>query len=222
MSLYVEFNQMINILVLVNGALRRQGFVGILNQAAFGKPVNVVLAMSRQEGLTQLERKNWHALIIDLDFDDAPAFELIANVRKHYRSLPILAFDFSAEPHRLARALRSGASGIAGKIDREEDIRHAVKAVLTGRKYIHSDCAEFIVDAMMYKEDTPTHEGLSNREMQTLSLVMAGKKRCQIAEAMAISTKTVSVYRTRLMQKLNLFTTEGLIRYGIEHHIGRQ
>jgi len=91
--------------------------------------------------------------------------------------------------------------------------------VLTGRTYVHSGCAEFILDAVMNK-DVPLHEGLSNREMQTLSLVLAGKKRCQIAEVMSISRKTVSVYRTRLMKKLNLFTTEGLIRYGIEHNIG--
>jgi len=210
---------MIKILLLANGPLRRQGFVNILNQTAFGKPVEVSIAMSRREALVQLESKNWHALIIDLDFDNSPVFDLIANVRRTYSSLPILAFDFAPQPTRLARALRSGASGISGNVDREEDIHHAVRTILLGRKYVHSSCTESIFDAVM-NNDVPSHELLSNREMQTLSLVLAGKKRCQIAEAMSINSKTVSVYRTRLMKKLNLFTTEGLIRYGIEHNIG--
>jgi two-component system invasion response regulator UvrY len=207
---------MYRILVLANGALRKQGFANILKEKVFDMPVEVSLAKTRKEAERVLGKRNWHALIVDLDFDNTQNFDLIETTRKKQISLPILVFDLASPSDRIARALRSGATGIIGNVEQTEDIQQAVRTILTGRRYVHSDLSEALYDVVM-NNDTPLHEDLSNRELETLSLLLSGKKRSQIAKIMSVSCKTVSVYRTRLMKKLCLTTTEGLIRYGLEN-----
>jgi two-component system invasion response regulator UvrY len=206
------------ILVLANGVFLRQGFINILENGLLGKVTKVTLASTRQEAWSLL-KDGWNAVLMDLDFDRMPIFDLIADIKKTYSALPIMAFDFKPESDRVVRALRSGANGILGNVDKLDDVHLAIRTVLAGRPYVHPASIKWLCKALANNDSPPLHESLSNKELQTLSLIVAGKQRNQIAKLMSISDKTVSVYRGRVLKKLNLSSTEGLIRYGIEHNI---
>jgi DNA-binding NarL/FixJ family response regulator len=117
------------------------------------------------------------------------------------------------------RALRAGAAGYLTKESVPEELRAAVQRVLTGGRYVSTTLAEKLAYDLRKEADTPVHELLSDREFQVLRMIASGKTIKQIADEIALSVKTVSTYRARILEKTGMKTTAGLIRYAIQSHL---
>ena len=121
--------------------------------------------------------------------------------------------------HRASRVLAAGAMGFLTKLSSPAQIEAAVRRVLSGRKHISPDLAESIIGHPQTGAGAPPHAALSARELEVLRLYATGVAPAGIAQRLKISAKTVSTYRTRILEKLELGTTADLIRYAVEHHL---
>ncbi|MBN3729423.1 response regulator transcription factor [Burkholderia sp. Tr-20390] len=157
-------------------------------------------------------------LIVDLDFDEA-VFEVIAKARSRAPELRVLAFDLRRGADRAVRAFRSGVLGVIGEGATRSDIAEAIDSVMRGKRFVHGDAVNALVQQVVEDSGRLPHYELSNREYETLCLFGAGKRLSDIARAMSISVKTVSTYRARLLEKLKMSTTAELIRYAVTHNL---
>jgi DNA-binding NarL/FixJ family response regulator len=114
------------------------------------------------------------------------------------------------------RAVRSGAAGYAPKSTPPAQLVEAIRAVATGRKYITPELALALAEQAGDVTDLPLHETLSDREFQTLRLIASGKRLSEIAEALALSPKTVSVYRARVLEKMHMKSNAELTHYALK------
>jgi DNA-binding NarL/FixJ family response regulator len=115
------------------------------------------------------------------------------------------------------RALKAGAAGYLTKQSAADELINAIRQVAHGRKYVTASLAEALAENLGKDVEQPRHETLSDREYQTLCLIAQGKSLTQIAEDMCLSVKTVSVYRSRLLQKMELKNNPELIHYAIKN-----
>ena len=123
------------------------------------------------------------------------------------------------EEQYAVRALRAGASGYLTKESAPDELITAIRKISQGRKYITSSLAERIAFEMEIDSEKPLHDILSDREYQVLRLIAAGKTIKQIAEELSLSIKTVSTYRTRIMEKMKMKTNAELMHYAIKHQL---
>ena len=121
------------------------------------------------------------------------------------------------EDQYAVRALKAGAAGYLTKMTAADQLVYAIRQVTRGRKYITPELAQSLADSINSNQDVPGHELLSDREFQTLRLIASGRTLAQIGDELALSPKTVSVYRARLLAKLQLQSNAELTRYALEH-----
>jgi DNA-binding NarL/FixJ family response regulator len=148
--------------------------------------------------------------------------ELLKQIHALRPSLPILVFSMYAEDQFAVRSLRAGAMAYVTKDSPSEQLIDAIVKVSKGRRYISPELAEKFADDLGH---TATNADLttvlSDREYEIMRLISSGHTTTEIANILSLSVKTVSTYRTRTLEKLRLKTTSDLIRYAIEHSIGR-
>ena len=130
----------------------------------------------------------------------------------------LMLSQFAIDQYGL-RAMRAGAMGYLNKACDPALIIEAVREIAAGRKYVTSDLAHLLLDAVTGKKPSAPHETLSEREMQVLLLIAGGKRLSVIAERLALSPKTVSVYRARILEKLSLASNAELAGYALRHHL---
>lgn len=156
-------------------------------------------------------------ILLDLTMDGISGADLISRIKAHRPALPVLVLSMHNEPQVATRMLRSGASGYITKDCDPEVLLAAMRRVAGGGKYIAPDLAEKMVFQVTATDDRPLHSLLSERERDVLRMLTQGKVVKEIAEQLAISNKTVSTYKNRLMEKLNISTMADLMRYAMEH-----
>ena len=133
--------------------------------------------------------------------------------------LPIIIFSMHTEEQYAIRAFKAGASGYLAKESAPEQLVEAIHRVIGGGKYVSSELAQHLASSLDQDLSRAPHEILSDREYEVLCRISAGKTTTAIAEQMRLSVKTVSTYRTRILEKLQLKTSAELIRYGIDHRL---
>jgi two-component system, NarL family, invasion response regulator UvrY len=143
--------------------------------------------------------------------------EVLSQLKTRRPQLPVLVLSGHAEAEFAVRIIKAGASGYLNKHLAPEELVTAIRRVLTGRKYIGAAVAELIADSLGKNE--VAHASLSDREFQVMLLIAAGKTVSEIAEELALSVKTVSTYRTRILEKMNLKNNAELMRYVVENKI---
>lgn len=179
----------------------------------------VVEATSAAAALKAVRRDSWDLLILDIALPDKHGLQVLKEVKMLRPTLPILMLSLYPEREFALRALKAGASGYLTKDRTPTEIMTAVKEVLAGRRYITPSLASRIADFLELGRSGALHERLSDREMEVLRLLGQGKTVSAIAADLALSVKTVSTYRGRLLEKLRLHTTADLVRYAIEHQL---
>ncbi|TKC92308.1 response regulator transcription factor [Trinickia terrae] len=155
-------------------------------------------------------------LLLDMTMPGISGIGLIRRVRTEQPVLPILVLSIHNEAQVVSRALRAGATGYVTKDSDPEILLAAIRKLATGGRFIDPK----LVDAIVFEThagEAPPHEVLSDREFQVLQMLAAGKSINDIAESFALSAKTISTHKMRLMQKLNLGNNAELIRYAIKH-----
>ncbi|EGI76966.1 response regulator [Hylemonella gracilis] len=175
-------------------------------------------AVDGAQVLEGLRRELPDLLLLDVNMPGLSGPDLIARVKSHWPTLPILVLSMHNEGQVAARVLKAGASGYVTKDSEMEVLLAAIRKVAGGGKYIVPELAEKLVfDVSLGSGDRLPHETLSDREMEVFRLLLAGQGVNEIAEQLCISNKTVSTHKTRLMEKLNLGSTAELVRYAMQH-----
>lgn len=206
---------MIRILIADDHAIVRGGLLQLF--ALAGDVAVVAQATNGGQVMECLRATPCDLVLLDLSMPGASGVELIARIRAHVPALPILVLSMHNEALVVRRALQAGANGYMSKDVDPETLLLAVRKVAAGGRFLDPSLAELLVFDNGTGGDAPAHEQLSNRELSIFRLFVGGKTVNQIAEELAISNKTVSTHKARLMQKMGFQSNADMLRYGIDH-----
>ncbi|MET0858906.1 MAG: response regulator transcription factor [Telluria sp.] len=176
-------------------------------------------AVNGGEVLDCLRLAPFDLLLLDLNMAGISGADLIRRVKAHRMDLPVLVLSMHNEPQVAARMLRAGADGYITKDCEPDILLAAIRKVAAGGRFIAPDLAEKMVFDVTSTGQQLPHSLLSNREFEVFGLLAIGKSVNQIAAELAISNKTVSTHKVRLMEKMKLATMADLLRYAMEHQI---
>lgn len=205
---------MARILVADDHPLLRNG----LKQVLDAEP-DLEFAGEAEDGeqvLEQIQRDCWDILVLDLSMPGRGGLDVLREVRRSKPNLPVLVLSMHAEEQFAVRAIKAGASGYVSKTNGASEVVTAIRKVLTGRKYVSANLAETLASSLDGDGDRPMHEHLSDREFQVLCKIASGKTVSQIAADVALSVKTISTYRSRVLEKMNMRSNAELTRYAIQ------
>ena len=155
-------------------------------------------------------------VLMDLSMPDKSGVEALASIKAREPDLPVLILSGFPEAHYATTLLRQGASGYLNKECEPEEIVTAIRTVHRGRKYITAGVAVMLADGLTNDQEA-LHEQLSQRELQVFLRLAAGETVGQMANHMSLSVKTISTYRSRVMEKLKLASNSDLTYYALKH-----
>ena len=205
----------IRVLIADDHAIVRQGLRQILSDTpdltVSGEAENGVQAVQ------MVRAGEWDVVLMDVSMPDRNGIDALKLIKKEYPRLPVLIHSMYPEEQSAIRALKAGAAGYLTKQSAPELLVTAIRQVASGKKYVSPSLAEELANAIGDDCERPPHEKLSDREYQTLCMIASGKTPAEIAEALNLSVKTVSVYRARLLEKMNLRNNAELTHYGLKH-----
>lgn len=206
---------MTRILVADDHPLLRNGLRQILAQ----EPDLLVAgeAEDSEQVLQHIEHEPWDIVILDITMPGRSGLEVLRDIRKKHPDLPVLVLSMHAEDQFAVRAIKAGANGYLSKDNSPNEVVRAVRKILTGKKYVSAKLAEILADALNAETERPLHETLSDREFQVLCQLASGKTVSQIASEVALSVKTVSTYRARILEKMSMRNNAELTRYAIQN-----
>ena len=196
----------------------RKGVKDILSAAfseiEFGEAKNAV------EVLKKVKEKKWDILILDMDMPPGRnGLEVLKQLKDDNVNIPVLIFSLHPEEQIAIRALRTGAAGYLSKDAADEELLKAVQQILNGRKYITPSLAEQIAVQLENPLNKPPQELLSDREYETLLLMANGKTTSEIAEELSLSVSTISTFRARILEKMNMKTNAELVSYALKNNL---
>lgn len=208
---------MINLLLADDHLLVREGLKRIVLEA-HGMQV-VGEAATSEEAFAIANERDVDLALLDVSMPGPGIIETIARLQRDTPGIRILVLSVHPEDQYARRTFRAGASGYLMKDRTPEELVAAIRKVYAGGRYISTSLAEKLAFTLDGGADKAPHERLSAREYQVLGLLASGKALKEIAAQLSLSPKTVSTYRVRLLDKLELETTSELIRYAIEHGV---
>ncbi len=173
-------------------------------------------ARTAQEALDHVRRQDWDVVILDISMPGKSGLDILDELKRLRPKLPILLLSMHPEEQFARRALKAGAAGYLTKDSVPEELKEAVRRVVVGGRYVSATLAEKLAVDLREGADRPIHELLSDREFQVLRMIASGKTVKQIAEEIALSVKTVSTYRGRILEKTGMKTNAELIRYALQ------
>jgi DNA-binding NarL/FixJ family response regulator len=208
---------MIRVLIADDHAVVRQGLKQILG----GTPEMLVAgeATNGQEVLDKVRAETWDVVVLDISMPDRSGLDVLKQLRSERPKLPVLVLSMHSEDQYAVRVLKAGASGYLTKDSAPDELVKAIRKVVSGGRYVSSFLAEKLAFEIGTDSSRLPHETLSDREFQVLRLIAAGKSVTEIAAELYLSPKTVSTYRARLLQKMNLGTTAELMHYAMQNHL---
>jgi DNA-binding NarL/FixJ family response regulator len=182
--------------------------------------VEIVEAAGAPEVIEQVAKQDWALLLLDINLPGRSGLDVLRDVKAIRPELPVLMVTSYAEEQFALRAIKAGASGYLTKDAAAADLIKAVEKILTGGKFVTASVADRLVNNLQTdSQDKPAHETLSDREFHVLRALAGGKTAKEVAHDLSISIKTVSTYRTRVLEKLALKTNADLTRYALQHRL---
>jgi len=157
-------------------------------------------------------------VVLDITLPDRNGLDVLKQLKYEYPKLPVLILSAHPEDQYGLRLIKAGASGYLMKEGASDELVLAIRKVNAGGKYVSASLAEILV-SHLWALDKPPHENLSDREFQILCMIAEGKTLKGIADKLCISEKTVSTYRSRIMEKMRMTTSSDLTRYALENHL---
>src|SRR5688572_2550658 len=176
-------------------------------------------AASGRETLECLRSEAWNLVILDIGMPDRNGLDILQQIRTTYADTRVLVLSGYPERQYALNVLRAGAMGFVDKSAPPEELLRAVHAVLQGRRYVSATLAELLVGDLDGGSDKPLHARLSEREFQVFFKLAAGQAVSEIAEELCLSVKTVSTYRSRILEKMNLQTNADLTSYALRNDL---
>jgi DNA-binding NarL/FixJ family response regulator len=206
---------MIRLLIVDDHAIVRHGLRQVVAEAA--DIVVTAEAGSSQEAVRLLREQEFDMVLLDISLPDKNGIETLKLIKRDKPALPVVMLTMHAEDEFGVRALKAGASGYLTKQSAHDQLLVAVRHVASGRRYISPNLAEELVRSIGESSEKLPHELLSDREFDTLRMLASGKSLSEIAQAFSISPKTVSVYRTRLLEKMKLKNNAEIAHYAVKN-----
>lgn len=175
-------------------------------------------AHSGAEALTLVREQDWDIVVLDISLGGRNGLEVLGEIKQLKPSLPVLILSMHAEEQYAVRAFKAGASGYINKASSGEELRSAIVKIMKGGQYVGPALAEKIVLQLARPEQLP-HETLSDRELEVLCAIASGQTVGEIAQKLSLSDKTISTYRRRILDKMDMKTNAELTHYAIRNHL---
>lgn len=208
---------MIQVVLCDDHAMVRRGIKDAISEAV---DIRVVGEVGSYPELRQkLRDVECDVLVLDLNMPGRGGLEVLAALKEEGSKVKTLVVSMYPEDQYAIRCLKAGALGYLNKSADPAELINAVRTLMQGRKYVTPEVAQKLVDSLLAPEAADPHTSLSERELQTLQKMASGRKLSEIAEELMLSPKTVSVYRARVLQKLNLSNNAELTAYAIQHRL---
>jgi two-component system invasion response regulator UvrY len=168
-----------------------------------------------QEALQAVQQERWDAIVLDVSMPGGSGLDVLKELKRRRLKTPVLVLSIHPESQYAVRALKSGASGYLTKQSATEELALAVRKIVLGGKYISPAVAERLATDLDVDPDEPAHDTLSDRELQVMCLIASGRTLSQIAEELALSPRTVSTYRSRVLEKMRMKTNAEIVAYAV-------
>ena len=208
---------MIKVLVADDHPVVREGLKQILAEAQ-----DIEVAAEAEDGhalLEKVRRQAFDVVVLDLTMPGLMGLDALKQLKSEHPQLPILILSVHPEEQYALRVLRAGASGYLTKGSAPDSLIGAIRKVHRGGNYVSPSLAERLADELRGDITRMPHETLSDREYQVMCLIASGKTVTEIADQLALSVKTVSTYRSRILEKMRMKTNAELTHYAIEHKL---
>ena len=206
---------MIKIVIVDDHAIVRAGLRQFMEEQSDIEVIGE--AANGREALDLVRKGGIDVIVMDLSMPDQNGVDALAAIKARAPELPVLILSGYPEAHYATNLLRQGASGYLNKECDPQEIVTAVRTVSRGRKYITPTVAELLADQLNSGSDRPLHEQLSEREFQVFLRLSQGETIGVIADSLSLSVKTVSTYRTRIMEKMSLESNSDLTYYALKN-----
>jgi two-component system, NarL family, invasion response regulator UvrY len=206
---------MIRVILCDDHAMIRRGIRETLSEAVDIQVTGE--ASSYADVREQIRNLACDVLVLDLNMPGRGGLEVLSTLRESGSTIKVLIVSMFPEDQYAIRCLRAGAQGYLNKAGDPADLIQAVRTVAQGRKYVTPDVAHMLVESLSAPDNESLHATLSERELQTLLKIASGKRLSEIAEELMLSPKTVSVYRSRVLEKLKLSNNAELTVYAIRN-----
>jgi two-component system, NarL family, invasion response regulator UvrY len=208
---------MIRVLVADDHAVVRRGLRQILAETP---DIHVGgEAADGAEVLRLVRAERWDVVVLDINLQRSNGLEILAEIRRERPDLPVLILTVYSEEQYALRAVKAGAAGFLNKESAQENLIDAVRKVAGGGRYVTAALAERLATFVAAKHEGAPHEKLSNREFEIMKLIASGKSVGEIARDLALSAKTVSTHRTRILGKMDVKTNAELTHYAVRNKL---
>ena len=203
---------MLKILTIDDHEVVRRGLKDMFTResATFGE------ARSGAEAVDLVRKQPWDIAVLDISLGGRSGLEVLSELKQLRPRMPVLILSMHAEEQYAVRAFKAGASGYINKASSGEELRKAILKIIKGGQYVGPTLAEKIVVQLSQPGKVP-HENLSNREFEVLCSIASGQTVKEIAAKLSLSDKTISTYRRRILDKMDMRTNAELTHYAIRN-----
>jgi DNA-binding NarL/FixJ family response regulator len=208
---------MIKILIADDHAIVREGLKQILSESP--DLVVVAEASSGQEVLEKISKNDLDLVVLDIAMPGRGGLDILKEIKTQKPRLPVLMLSMYPEEQYAIRVLKAGASGYLTKESAPDELVKAIRQISQGKKYISPSLAEKLAIDLELGPDKLPHEILSDREYQVMCMIASGKTLKEIADGLSLSIKTISTYRSRILEKMNMKTNAELTHYAIKSNL---
>ena len=208
---------MIRVLIVDDHPIVRRGLMQILAETpdlvAGGEAVNAT------EALTKLRAEEWDAVVLDISMPGRSGLEVLKDIKSENNHVPVLVLSIHPEDQFAVRVLKAGASGYLTKDSAPAELVKAIRKVNSGGKYVSPQLAEKLAFGLDGGSSQSLHDLLSDREFQVMRLIASGRTVTEIALDLSLSTKTISTYRARVLEKMNMKNNADITRYSLTNKL---
>jgi DNA-binding NarL/FixJ family response regulator len=206
---------MIEILIADDHPIVREGLKQILAETS--DMVVADEASNGQEVISKVRKREFDVIILDISMPGRSGLDILKQVKSLKPELPVLILSIHPEDQYATRVLRAGASGYLTKESTSDELIEAIRKVSLGGKYITASLAEKWAFDLEIDAEKPIHKTLSDREYEVMCMIASGKTPKKIAEELCLSVKTISTYRSRILEKMKMKGNAELTYYAIKH-----
>lgn len=169
--------------------------------------------------LRKVHEEKWDLVILDISMPGRSGLEVLAEIKELQPKLPVIIFSMYPEDQFAVRCLKAGASAYLSKEVSSEELESAITKILNGDRFISPTVTSLLIDELQNKNKKSAHESLSDREYQVLILISQGKSVSDIGRELNLSVKTVSVYRSNILTKMNLKNNSEMMYYAFKNNL---
>ena len=208
---------MIRILVADDHAIVREGLKQIVAETSDIAVADE--ASNGQEVLNKVWKHDYDVVLLDISMPGRGGLDILKELKSKSPDLPVLILTMHPEAQYAVRVLKAGASGYLTKESLPDELVRAIQIVSLGKKYVSSSLAERLAFDLERDTEKPLHETLSDREYQVMCMIASGKTVTDIAEELSLSVKTISTYRSRILEKTNMANNAELTHYALQNRL---